>query len=100
MEITVAGRKLNFALQGKNTLTVSTKDGGSWELRICRSIATNGLVYLGPRLWPGPDDPFHYPARIFAGQIRRHFAEHMTIIGGDLKAFLDRFSPVEARRAA
>lgn len=100
MEITVAGQKLNFALQGKNTLTVSNGTGGSWEIRICRGIATNGLVYLGPRLRPCPDDSYHYPARTFACEIRQHFAEHMTIIGGDLKAFLDRFSPVNAKRAA
>lgn len=101
MKITVAGQELTFALEGKNTLTVSNGNGGSWNVRLCTSIPTRGFVYLGPKRRPPPDgDPYLYPAARLAASIRQHFAKNESILGDDLRAFLDRFSPLKLSQAA
>ncbi len=100
MKLEIAGQNLTFALCGKNTLSVENELGGNWEVRLSTNIPSRGQIYLGPMRCPQANDPYHYPVAIFASKLREHLVQNASILGEDLRAFLDRFAPLKFKKAA
>ena len=100
MKITVAGQELTFALEGKNTLTVSNQCGGDWEVRFCNDIVVGQNVYLGAKRRVPRESPYHYPASLLADKILKNFEGQLSILGSQLREFLDDFSSIKLAQAA